>query len=131
ISHAIFSSDESMKYGSLDHWRSRLSDPSSFILYLSPTSEPARPVAFTFVILREYDPPIREHTTGLQIWIAGASPDWRNSGCLTRMVHELDDTPMLTICIFPSRFEAMWNWLLRRGWEVERDLGGGKVMLSR
>ncbi|OSD04912.1 hypothetical protein PYCCODRAFT_1352168, partial [Trametes coccinea BRFM310] len=115
------------------HWRSpaRLSDPSSFILYLSPTSEPARPVAFIFVNPREYDPPILEHRKGLHAWIAGASLDWRNGGCLTRMVHELDDIPVLIICTFPSRFEVMWKWLLRRDWAVERDLGAGKVSLSR
>ncbi|KAI8985661.1 hypothetical protein BD414DRAFT_488811 [Trametes punicea] len=132
LSNSIFAADENTKYGSLPHWRNLLSDPSAFILYLSPMSNPNDPVAFLFVVPRVYNPPIQNRfTTGSHIWLAGVTPQWRQSGCLTRLVQELDDVAMVTICTYPSRFQTMWSWLILPAWKYERALGGGKVMLGR
>ncbi|KAI0676117.1 hypothetical protein C8Q78DRAFT_369688 [Trametes maxima] len=134
LSNLIFGVDgrTDVKHGSLSSWRNRLSHPSSFILYLAPASNPNEPVAFLFVVPRQHDPPLWSGATdGIHIWLAGVLPEWRAAGCLARMVRELDDVDTLTVCTFPSRFPAMWNWLTRRGWLQEHEFSDGKVLFSR
>ncbi|KAI0351341.1 hypothetical protein OH77DRAFT_948222 [Trametes cingulata] len=130
--NAIFPPDPSAKRGSLQTWRTKLSHPSSFILYLAPRTQPTKPVAFIFVTSRVYDSPLKSGAPeGLHIWLAGTSPECRAAGCLTRMVHELKNIETLTICTHPTRFPHMWNYLTRRGWIQEQVFPEGKVMFSR
>ncbi|KAI0630646.1 hypothetical protein C8Q77DRAFT_1062937 [Trametes polyzona] len=133
LSNAIFSADESTKHGSLSYRRDQLSHPSSFIIYLTPTTSPPNdPVAFLFVLPRNYDPPLHNGATeGLHIWLAGVAPEWRAAGCLTTMVNELNDIGVLTVCTYPLRFPLMWKWLSRRGWLPEQEFADGKIMYSR
>ena len=132
LSNAIFNADGSTKHGQLAYWRKQLAHPSSFIIYLAPTSAPDTPVAFVFVTHRVNDPPLRSGATdSVHIWLAGVLPEWRKGGCLGRMVRELDCVEELTVCTFPSRYPDMWRWLNGRGWVQERELADGKIMLSR
>lgn len=132
IFSTVFSDHESTKRGSMPYWRDQLSHPSSFIIYLAPSSEPDNPVAFLFVTPRAYDHPLKSGAVeGLHVWLAGVSPEWRAAGCLTRMVCELGGIDILTICTHPSLFPLMWRWLTRRGWLQEQEFADGKVMFSR
>ncbi|KAH9893578.1 hypothetical protein C8Q73DRAFT_538957 [Cubamyces lactineus] len=132
LSNAVFAFDGSTKHGLISYWRDCLSHPSSFILYLAPEAEPTRPVAFLFVIWRKYDSPLKNGIAeGQHVWLAGVAAEWRQGGCLARMVHELRHIDKLTICTHPRRFPQMWNWLTRRGWKQEREFEDGKVMFTR
>ncbi|OCH89778.1 hypothetical protein OBBRIDRAFT_648827 [Obba rivulosa] len=132
LSNAIFSAEPGSKHASLALWQERLSYTSSVIVYLVPESSPNDPVAFMFAYPRSHSIPLSggEHES-LHIWLAGVLPGMRRAGCLSRMIHELDLTPLLTVCTIPQRFPDMWRWLTSRGWVVIRDLGEGKVMLER
>lgn len=133
MSNDIFAvTDSTDKHGSLPYWRNHLSHPSSFIIYLASSIQPDLPVAFIFVIPRQYDPPLTNGAVrGLHIWLAGVSPEWRTAGCLTRMIRELDDIDTLSICTFQLRFPLMFDWLTRRGWLQEQKFPDGKVLFSR
>lgn len=133
MSNAIFAvTDSNDKHGSLPYWRNHLRHPSSFIIYLASNIQPDIPIAFIFVIHRQYDPPLTNGAVdGLHIWLAGVSSEWRTAGCLTTMIRELDDIATLTICTFQSRFPLMFSWLNRRGWLQEQKFPDGKVMFSR
>ncbi|KAI0640720.1 hypothetical protein C8Q79DRAFT_1113905 [Trametes meyenii] len=130
LSNLIFDVDGStdVKHGSLSYWRNHLPRPRSFIVYLAPASNPSEPVAFLFIIPRLHNLPLRNGATdSVHIWLAGVLPEWRAAGCLARMVREFDDIHMLTVCTFPARFPAMWNWLTRRGWTQEQEFPDGKL----
>ncbi|KAH9945740.1 hypothetical protein B0H21DRAFT_822820 [Amylocystis lapponica] len=132
LSNIIFSPDPDSKYASLALWQERLSYPSSVIIYLSPPSLPTEPVAFVFAYPRTHAVPLidgEQHST--HIWLAGVMPQRRKEGCLAQMVDAMEYTSALTVCTTPARFPDMWNWLMHRGWTVERDLDEGKVMLRK
>ena len=132
LSNTIFSADRPTKHGSLLYWQNHLKHISSCIIYLAPTSTPDKPVAFVFVIPRTTTPPLKNGATeSLHIWLAGVLPECRAGGCFTRLMSELGDADQLTVCTFPSRFPQMWRWLTSRGWVQERELGDGKVLLSK
>ncbi|KAI0364682.1 hypothetical protein BV20DRAFT_825465 [Pilatotrama ljubarskyi] len=132
LSNSIFSPDGSTKHSSLQHWRNQLSHPSSFIVYLVPSTGPTEPVAFAFVEYRAHDSPLKSGAAeSLHVWLAGTSPHWRKTGCLTRLFQELRGIETLTICTIPARFPDMWKWLTRRGWIQEQELAEDKVMFSR
>ncbi|KAH9939091.1 uncharacterized protein BXZ73DRAFT_44055 [Epithele typhae] len=138
LSNAIFNSDPASKHGSLDAWRERLANPISQIVFLAPSTAPSedetaiRPVGFLFVIPRATEPPLNNGVVhSAHVWIAGVRPEWRRGGCLATMVDALDRFEHLTLCTFPARFPDMWAWLNRRGWVQERELGDGKILLSR
>ena len=129
MSNDIFSADSSTKHGQLSYWKNHLAHPSSFIIYLSTA---ARPVGFVFVIPRTTVPALScGASESTHIWLAGVLPEYRKAGCLARMVKELDDVEILTVCTVPTRFPSMWKWLTSRGWTQERELGDGKILLSR
>ncbi|KAH9916636.1 uncharacterized protein B0H18DRAFT_1037845 [Fomitopsis serialis] len=132
LSNAIFDTDPHSKYASLEEWTRRLSAPGSIIAYLSPPSSPAHPVAFLFAHPRRHTPPLAGgETDSVHVWLAGVLPERRKEGCLARMVAVLGSAQVMTVCTTPDAYPVMWKWLMGRGWSVERDLGGGKVMLSR
>ncbi|OBZ73852.1 hypothetical protein A0H81_06452 [Grifola frondosa] len=113
-------------------WQDHLSHPSSIILYLSPEYTPDEPVAFLFAYPRRHATSLRGgQKESLHIWIAGVLPKRRKEGCLARLINELDSNAFLTTCTNPTQFPDMWRWLTRRGWVVDQELGGGKVMLSK
>ncbi|KAF4579701.1 N-acetyltransferase domain-containing protein [Pleurotus pulmonarius] len=147
-------------HGSLNEWLRRLSLPGAFIVYLTqcePSSVSVYPpnpyppkseeiVAFVFVHPRTHDdvPLSSRETISGHVWIAGVRPDLRRLGCLERIMQRVEaevreaalasdsdrrETPV-TICTVPSRFPAMWTWLLARNWNVEREMKG-KIMLSK
>jgi len=140
FSNAIFSADPTTKYGSLSYWKERLSHPSSVIIYLTPTDtgdpeEDITSVGFLFAHPRTHTPPLEAgQAETLHIWLAGVSPKWRNGGCLAKMVDAIpagNGFELLTVCTTPGKFPDMWKWLQKRGWKVERDMGEGKVLLSK
>lgn len=147
FSNAIFSADTSSKYASITYWRDRLSSLSSVIIYLTSSdaeseaeavrdaNSPITPIAFLFAHPRTHAPPLRSgHTVEtLHVWLAGVSPDYRKAGCLQRMMDAIpqDEFGVLSVCTTPERFPEMWGWLRKRSWDVERDMGGGKVLLSK
>ncbi|KAI0331699.1 hypothetical protein GY45DRAFT_601570 [Cubamyces sp. BRFM 1775] len=132
LSNAVFDFNGTTKHGLISYWRDCLSHPSSFILYLAPDAEPTRPVAFLFVIWRIYDSPLKNgDAEGQHVWLAGVSPEWRQHGCLARMMHELNYINRLTICTHPIYYPQMWKWLTGRGWIQEREFPDGKVMFYR
>lgn len=132
LSNSIFSADPGSKYASLAIWQQRLSLPSSAVLYLSPSSQPKRPVAFLFAHPRAHDLSLTQgEPESLHVWLAGVLPEHRKEGCLSRLMSALDHVSVLTVCTVPVHYPDMWQWLIKRGWSVEREMGGGKVMLSR
>ena len=145
FSNVIFSADPNTKYASITHWKERLSHPSSVIIYLTPTDgggDTILPIGFLFAHPRTHTPALYSgHTETLHIWLAGVSPEWRKAGCMQRMVdavlHPSSGDPttsgfaFLTVCTTPERFPDMWKWLLKRGWNVERDMGADKILLSK
>jgi hypothetical protein len=125
-------------------WRERLEDPTSSIIYLTLASDTSKPVALLCVYPRSHVPPLNipytnSSTQGkgaivgesMHIWLAGVREDVRKHGCLATMMHELDNLEVVTICTFPEKFGNMWRWLTKRGWQVERDFGNGKIQLIR
>jgi len=132
LSNAIFGAAPHSKYASLEEWKRRLSSPGSVITYLSPPASPTHPVAFLFAHPRHHTPPLAGgETDSLHVWLAGVLSERRKEGCLARMMAALGSSRVLTVCTTPDTYPAMWKWLTGRGWSVERELGGGKMMLSR
>ncbi|KAI0706145.1 hypothetical protein BC835DRAFT_9393 [Cytidiella melzeri] len=142
LSNEIFSADPSTKYASLQYWTEQLSHDSSTIIYLTSIasdgqdgdSYTSKPIAFLFVHPRAHSLPLKHGgKETLHLWLAGVLPEWRKMGCLERMTSLVMTDPSLTytVCTTPSRFPVMWAWLLKRGWKHERDLGEGKIMLSK
>ncbi|KIP12559.1 hypothetical protein PHLGIDRAFT_61879 [Phlebiopsis gigantea 11061_1 CR5-6] len=139
FSNSIFSPVPGTKYTSVAVWKQRLASPVSVILYV--TAPPASPhitqdaiVAFLFAHPRTHASPLRTgETDTLHIWLAGVSPEHRKAGLLQQMVDNLSTRVVgsLTVCTIPARFPNMWGWLTKRGWEVERAWGEGKVLLSK
>ena len=156
LSNSIFCPKWGSRYASLEEWKRRLSDPSSSIIYLVPhsNSPPAssgddqppvpQPVAFLFAHPRSHPEPLKDGSSqSLHIWLAGVSEEYRGRSCLDSMVNALIDLernrrgsksspmPTLTVCTTPSKFPLMWSWLrARTRWVVEKELEGGKVLLS-
>ncbi|KZT65515.1 hypothetical protein DAEQUDRAFT_731331 [Daedalea quercina L-15889] len=132
LSNSIFGTEPQSKYASFDEWKRRLSAPGSVVVYLAPQTSPALPVAFLFTHPRHHSPPLAHgETDSLHIWLAGVTPEKRKEGCLATMVAALGFIPVLTVCTTPDVYPDMWRWLMGRGWSVERELSGGKVMLSK
>lgn len=137
----IFVADSTTKYGSLSYWKGQLSHPSSKIIYITadaPGEDTISPVVgFIFAHPRTHTPPLPfcNASETLHIWLAGVSPQHRKAGCLRRMVDALlareDDGLVVSVCTLPERFSDMWAWLNKRGWRVEREMGGGKICLSQ
>lgn len=134
LSNNIFNPDPRSKYASVSVWHDRISLQTSLIVYMTPASQETDvPAAFLFAYPRAHDPALSTgHSTSLHIWLAGVSPDYRNNGCLGRMVEELkkNSGQPLTVCTLPSVYPDMWNWLRRREWVVERTIEGEKILLS-
>lgn len=134
LSNSIFSHKPGSKYTSLSLWKERISHPSSFIVYMTPIdgTETDQPMAFLFVHPRLHTPPLSNgQAETLHIWLAGVLPSCRKGGCLQRMVDAVPSDSMVSVCTMPAIFPDMWAWLKKRGWKVERELGGGKVLLSK
>ena len=155
LSNSIFCPESGTRYASLEEWKRRLSDPASSIIYLVPQpnnpsvssgddQSPTPPVAFLFAHPRLHPEPLRDGSSqSLHIWLAGVLEECRGRSYLDTMVNALGDLerrrlgsesspmPTLTVCTAPSRFPSMWSWLrARTRWVVEKDLEGGKVLLS-
>lgn len=131
LSNLVLSSEPASKYGSLPSWQHRLAATTAAVLYLAPETALNEPVAFLFAHPRTHDVPL--HAGGMEsvhIWLAGVLSERRKEGCLGRMVSALVSTMPLTICTPRSRYPEMWNWLVRRDWRVERELGNGKEMFN-
>lgn len=137
FSNDIFSPDLTTKYASLSYWKDRLSDPSSVILYFTAPEDPTTLIGFLFAHPRTHAPPLPSGLSEtLHIWLAGVSPHHRNAGCLRKMVDVVllssrESGLVVTVCTVPARFPDMWRWLKKRGWRVEREMGGGKICLSQ
>jgi len=132
LSNTIFCATPDSKYASIAVWRERFSHTASVILYLSRPQTPDRPVAFLFAYPKTHVPALSGgESETLHIWLAGVIPERRKEGCLARMISALPSLSALTVCTRPADYPDMWNWLIKRGWTVERDMGGGKVMLSK
>ncbi|PCH36450.1 hypothetical protein WOLCODRAFT_108724 [Wolfiporia cocos MD-104 SS10] len=139
LSNTVFNADHTSKYASLRLWETRLSAPAARIVYFAPVLTPDHPVAFLFAHPRIHTQPLSNGVSeSLHIWLAGVLPEYRRTGALARMVSALcsDGDPthtgvrFLTVCTTPAVFPDMWTWLKRRGWQHERDLGDGKVLMS-
>ncbi|CCM01105.1 uncharacterized protein FIBRA_03153 [Fibroporia radiculosa] len=131
LSNSVFSADLGSKYASLGEWRKRLASPAAVIIFLAPSASPDRPVAFLFAHDRAHESPLSHgERQSLHVWLAGVLPERRAEGCLSKMMSALDTAPVLTVCTTPAEYQDMWGWLTRRGWATERELDGGKVMLS-
>ena len=134
LSNSIFNANPDSKYASFDEWNRRLSVSGAVIVYVAPRSDHMRPVAFLFAHPRLQVPPLAcGEENSLHIWLAGVLPERRKEGCLAQMVKSLYTRTSLpfTICTTPEMYPDMWRWLTARGWTVERELAGGKVMLSK
>ena len=134
LSNRIFNASPQSKYASFDEWNRRLSISGAVIVYLAPRSDHTIPVSFLFAHPRLHAPPlVCGEENSLHIWLAGVLPERRKEGCLARMVESLHSqrSSRLSICTTPELYPDMWRWVTARGWTVERELGGGKVMLSR
>jgi len=158
FSNSIFCPESESRYASLEEWKKRLSDPASSIIYLVPQPDnppgsfgdgqspapPPRPVAFLFAHPRSHPEPLKDGASqSLHIWLAGVLEEYRGRRCLDAMVNALVDLERkrqgsesssmstLTVCTTPSMFPSMWAWLrARTRWVVERELEGGKLLLS-
>lgn len=159
LSNEIFgSSPELTKYAALAVWRDRLRLPGAFIVYLAPSPAPhllvasgiapddesshpslhataSSPVAFLFAQPRTHAPPLASGVKQtVHIWLAGVLPARRRAGNLGRLVRTAEAAAaagVLTVSTVPERYPDMWWWLTRRGWVVERQIGGGKVLLVK
>ena len=111
-----------------------------------PEVDPPSAVAFLFVHPRSHPEPLKNGPSqSLHIWLAGVLEEYRRKGYLDTMVNALIDDlekrrwgseslspmPALTLCTTPSMFPLMWTWLkARTRWVLEKELGGGKILLS-
>jgi hypothetical protein len=141
LSNEIFQAAPDSKYASINRWKQHLSNPSSIIIYLTPTNESV-PVAFIFAYPRVNPEPLQQGASeSLHIWLAGVRPEYRKQKCLDRMVDELrsdigclGSLQLLTLRTVPARFERMWVWSQNRGWAKEQETvdegGERKVLLS-
>ncbi|KZT07185.1 uncharacterized protein LAESUDRAFT_758605 [Laetiporus sulphureus 93-53] len=134
LSNIIFAPEPGSKYASIAVWKERLPLPDAKILYMAPSSDPSNPIAFVFAHPRTHPLPLKfSETESLHVWLAGVLPARRKEGCLSRMMAalEAESAVTLTVCTTPDKYPDMWAWLNGRGWSVERELGRGKVMLSK
>lgn len=75
---------------------------------------------------------VKDHTetSTWHIWLCGTLPQYRGKGVLTsllmRFFHVHDDVNILTVCTYPKRFPAMYDWIKKRK-SSESDLGDGKI----
>jgi hypothetical protein len=154
LSNSIFN-PKSESHRTSFEWKRRLSDHASSIVYLVPQlrstassgdcqSPIPPPMAFLFAHPRSHPEPLKDGSSrSLHIWLAGFLEEYRGRGCLDTMVNVLIDLekkrrgsesrsmPTLTVCTTPSRFPLMWTWLrARTRWVVEKELDGGKALLS-
>lgn len=145
LSNDIFQTDPTSKYASLSLWRERISRPGAVIVYAAASaqedsesvddSQACAPFAFLFCHPRHHDPPLCSGASETpHIWLAGVLLDQRSQGLLDKMIRasELESgNTQMTVCTTPETYPRMWSWLLRRNWTVERELSGGKVLLSK
>lgn len=135
LSNDVFQPESQSRHTSLDVWKARLASPSSYITYVTSSGSATPPnaedaIAFLFVHPRTHDPPLHNgQTESLHIWLAGVRPAYRKMGLLRKMVDKVleDATGTVTICTIPPRFPDMWAWLTKRGWNVEREAGEGRI----
>ena len=154
LSNSIFSPEPGSHYTSLEEWKRGLSDPASSIIYLvpQPDQSPASsrdnqspippPVAFLFAHPKSHPEPLKNGSSqSLHVRLAGVLEEYRGRGCLDTMVNALIDLeerrrgsspmPTFTACTIPSKSPLMWAWWrARTGWVLEKELDGGKVLLS-
>ncbi|KAF9648627.1 hypothetical protein BDM02DRAFT_3186951 [Thelephora ganbajun] len=148
LSNSIFNPESESRYASFEEWKRRLSDPASSIVYLvhrsGRSTVPPPPVAFLFAHPRSHPEPLKNGSSqSSHIWLTGVSEEYRGRGCLDTMVDvlidleqqrrgsELSSMPTLTVCTVPAAFPSMWTWLrARTQWALEKELDGGKVLLS-
>lgn len=132
LSNVIFTPEPSSKYASLTLWKERIGYPDAVLVYVSPEENPREPFAFLFCHPRRHNPPLQSGASETpHIWLAGVLPNQRNQGFLDRMLCAIDHPSQMTVCTTPDLYPRMWNWLLRRGWTVERQFSSGKIMLSK
>lgn len=134
LSNDIFTPEPGTKYASMVHWREHLSRPPAAIAFLSSNQDDAMPYAYLFAYPRDHAQPLSNGSSeSTHIWLAGVSPSHRRTGALQRMMDSLlsRHTGVFTICTIPSRFPDMWQWLNKRGWAVEGELDGGRILLSK
>jgi hypothetical protein len=115
LSNSIFNPEPESHRASLEVWKTRLSDPTSTIVYLVPQpdqsgpastpsagDDPGRsqlgavpanpPVAFIFAYPRSHPEPLKNGLSqSLHIWLAGVLEGYRGRGCLDTMVNALID----------------------------------------
>lgn len=131
--------DLTTKYASIDYWKEQLSHPSSVIIYITQTGtgdpeESITLIGFLFAHPRTHASALQSgQTETLHIWLAGVSPKSRKAGCLQKMADAIPSGgfDLISVSTYPARFPDMWNWLQKRGWTVEREMGEGKVLLSK
>ena len=156
LSNQIFdtASAPPTRFSSLEEWLSRLSQPSSILVFSTKLTAPLAvtplssretttpspvpmtlPTGFVFAHIKS-DPNIPCPT--LHIWLAGVSEQARGTGLFAAMMREVEtharseriDT--LSVATFPEKFAKMFSILQKQGWEI-RDWReeGKKVLLTK
>jgi GNAT superfamily N-acetyltransferase len=147
LNNQIFATDTSTStpsthHSSLPEWQNRLNSPLSIIAYATlPTSDnptdsnsPSLPVGFIFAHPKQHPD---QSSPALHIWLAGVLPASRGTGMFPRLMQMAEGharekgVRMLSVATFPAKFEKMYAILTKTGWEGERDLGEGKVLLFK
>lgn len=141
LNNTIFGADappSTSHHGSLTEWQKRLDNPASLIAYATlskaETPEADTPVGFIFA-----HPKLHEGQSGpaLHIWLAGVLPASRGTGMFHGLVDKVEEqarqhgVKTLSVATFPAKFEKMYSILTKTGWSGEKDLGGGKVLLTK
>lgn len=141
LNNTIFGADaqsSTSHHSSLMEWQRRLDDPVSIIAY-STLSKPEMPDTDTPVGFIFAHPKLHAANTtpALHIWLAGVLPASRGTGMFHGLMEKVEEqahqhgVKTLSVATFPAKFEKMYSILTKTGWSGEKDLGGGKVLLTK
>ena len=145
------------KYVSLSVWRRKIQDDNGLLLLAldmenhnsncnktntghgagdtNPKERNGLPVGFCFTHRRKHPECIQDC---FHIWLAGVSESHRQCGIWSDMLERTTTIATergfryLSIATFPSRFSAMYTYLIQHGFtETDRDESTGKVRLIK
>ncbi|ETN42856.1 uncharacterized protein HMPREF1541_02014 [Cyphellophora europaea CBS 101466] len=126
-------------HGSLTEWQKRLGEPLSIIVCAGLNGQTQgdteiSPVGFIFAHPKQHG---GDSQPALHIWLAGVLPASRGSGTFHGLMTRVErharekDVKTLSVATFPAKFSRMYSILRGTGWSGEKDLGGGKVLLTK